>query len=90
MLSTRSSFDDFDSKGAGIPLFESRSNSCSSCNADGTDWVLQTQPFVVLPPEAFEDTYGPDYDWAAENVPFFECSDPELNTAYSFRWRVYR
>ena len=31
----------------------------------------------------------PAFDWAKDNVPFFECSDKDLEAAFSFRWRSY-
>ena len=30
------------------------------------------------------------FDWAAGNVPFFECSDPDITAAYYFRWKTYK
>eukprot|EP01043_Picozoa_sp_COSAG02_P030828 COSAG02_NODE_1986_length_10180_cov_38.805575_9_plen_214_part_00 len=29
------------------------------------------------------------FAWAQANVPFFECSDKDLEAAYAFRWRAY-
>jgi hypothetical protein len=31
----------------------------------------------------------PAFDWAKVNVPFFDCDDVDLKTAYAFRWRAY-
>ena len=31
----------------------------------------------------------PAFQWATANVPFFECSDKDLEAAYAFRWRAY-
>jgi hypothetical protein len=31
----------------------------------------------------------PAFEWAKANVPFFECSDKDIETAYAFRWRAY-
>ena len=27
--------------------------------------------------------------WAAEAIPLFECSDPDITTAYYYRWRLF-
>src|SRR6476661_2319143 len=29
-----------------------------------------------------------DWDWYKENIPFFECPDPEINTTYYYRWEL--
>lgn len=29
-------------------------------------------------------------DWMAENIPRFECPDPEIEEIYHFRWWTYR
>jgi hypothetical protein len=31
----------------------------------------------------------PAFEWAKANVPFFECSDKDIETTYAFRWRAY-
>ena len=30
------------------------------------------------------------WDWMSENVPLFECPDPDLEEIYYFRWWTYR
>ena len=32
---------------------------------------------------------APAFEWAKANVPFFEASDKDIETAYAFRWRAY-
>ena len=45
-------------------------------------------PFAVLKPQ--EVLSGdPDRAWIAANAPLFECSDPEINAIYNYRWHVY-
>ncbi len=29
-----------------------------------------------------------DWDWYADNIPFFECPDPEITTTYYYRWEL--
>jgi hypothetical protein len=31
-----------------------------------------------------------DYQWYLDNVPFFECSDKQLEQVYYYRWKMYR
>src|SRR5215208_1455410 len=29
-----------------------------------------------------------DWDWYKENIPFFECPDPEIEKIYYYRWEL--
>src|ERR1041384_433976 len=29
-----------------------------------------------------------DWDWYKENIPFFECPDPDIETTYYYRWEL--
>ena len=29
-----------------------------------------------------------DWDWYAENIPFFECPDTDITTTYYYRWEL--
>lgn len=29
-----------------------------------------------------------DWDWYKENIPFFECPDPDIDTTYYYRWEL--
>ena len=29
------------------------------------------------------------FEWAKDNVPFFECDDKDIEASYAFRWRSY-
>jgi Mannosylglycerate hydrolase MGH1-like glycoside hydrolase domain/NedA-like, galactose-binding domain/F5/8 type C domain/Glycosyl hydrolase family 65, C-terminal domain len=29
-----------------------------------------------------------DWDWYRQNIPFFECPDPEINATYYYRWEL--
>ena len=37
-----------------------------------------------------EQTYfdNQDWDWYVENIPFFDCPDPEILTTYYYRWEL--
>ena len=34
--------------------------------------------------------FGNDAPWFEDNIPFFECSDPELTDVYYYRWQLYK
>jgi hypothetical protein len=34
--------------------------------------------------------FGNDAPWFERNIPFFECSDPEITQIYYYRWGVYK
>ncbi|HEV8606785.1 MAG TPA: discoidin domain-containing protein [Tepidisphaeraceae bacterium] len=40
----------------------------------------------VLDRQTFWDNR--DWDWYKENIPFFECPDPDLETTYYYRWEL--
>ena len=40
----------------------------------------------VLERQTFWDNR--DWDWYKENIPFFECPDPEIETTYYYRWEL--
>jgi hypothetical protein len=44
---------------------------------------------AVLDPERFRAALGEDLEWAAANVPLFECPDAVIQETYFFRWRVF-
>jgi hypothetical protein len=34
--------------------------------------------------------FGNDAPWFKKNIPFFECSDPEITSVYYYRWKLYK
>jgi len=34
--------------------------------------------------------FGNDSPWFEENIPFFECSDPEITEVYYYRWQLWK
>lgn len=34
--------------------------------------------------------FGEDAAWYRENIPFFECSDKEIEAVYYYRWQLYK
>ena len=34
--------------------------------------------------------YGDDDQWYLNNIPFFECSDKEIEQVYYYRWKMYK
>ena len=45
----------------------------------------------ILPESALATRYfGNDAPWFKENIPFFDCSDPQINQIYYYRWQLYK
>ncbi|HVM60548.1 MAG TPA: discoidin domain-containing protein [Verrucomicrobiae bacterium] len=34
--------------------------------------------------------FGNDAPWFEENIPFFDCSDPDITRVYYYRWQLYK
>ena len=34
--------------------------------------------------------YSNDAPWFEKNIPFFDCSDPQINQIYYYRWQLYK
>ena len=34
--------------------------------------------------------FGNDAPWFERNIPFFDCSDPDITRTYYYRWRLYK
>jgi hypothetical protein len=54
-----------------------------SCHAPGKDSPLQVS-------ELANHYFGEDADWYVENIPFFECSDKQIEQVYYYRWKLYK
>jgi len=39
--------------------------------------------------EMYLHELGASHEWAAENVPYFECNDADVTRAYWYRWRLF-
>lgn len=39
--------------------------------------------------QKFSARFGEDFHWFTENIPFFECPEPEIEKIYYFRWQVF-
>jgi hypothetical protein len=45
----------------------------------------------VLPQASLADRYfWNDAPWYEKNIPFFECSDPDITRIYYYRWQLYK
>ncbi|MBL7698999.1 MAG: discoidin domain-containing protein [Chitinophagaceae bacterium] len=49
----------------------------------------------ILPPQqdkpkTAKQYFEKDYQWYIDNVPFFECSDREMEAVYYYRWKLYK
>lgn len=34
--------------------------------------------------------FGSDSQWYKDNIPFFECSDKQIEQVYNYRWKLYK
>src|ERR1700677_3776667 len=34
--------------------------------------------------------FGNDAPWYEKNIPFFDCSDPQITQIYYYRWQLYK
>jgi hypothetical protein len=45
----------------------------------------------ILPESALAFRYfGNDAPWFEKNIPFFDCSDPQITRIYYYRWQLYK
>jgi hypothetical protein len=51
----------------------------------------EENPRSVLDQTALaKEYYGEDSKWYMDNIPFFECSDKEIEQVYYYRWKMYK
>lgn len=51
--------------------------------AGGGTSILQSQAIA-------SHYYGNDAPWFEANIPFFDCSDPEITEVYYYRWQLWK
>jgi hypothetical protein len=45
----------------------------------------------ILPQTVLATRYfGNDAPWFEQNIPFFDCSDPQITQIYYYRWKLYK
>lgn len=45
----------------------------------------------ALDPQALAQKYfGNDAPWYQDRVPYFECSDSDIQDVYYYRWKIFR
>jgi hypothetical protein len=49
---------------------------------DGTSILPQTSVAIHY--------FGNDAPWFEKNIPFFDCSDPQITRVYYYRWQLYK
>ena len=37
-----------------------------------------------------KEYYQEDAQWYLDNIPFFECSDKQIEQVYYYRWKLYK
>ena len=50
----------------------------------------RSDPFAPIPADVFERHQSAYNRWFAENVPYFDCSDPAFKKMWYYRWWVVR
>lgn len=45
---------------------------------------------IVDAPRLARQFYGADAQWYLDNIPFFECSDKQIEAVYYYRWKMYK
>lgn len=56
-----------------------------------TDKFMSQARSVALNGSALAESYfANDAEWFNANIPFFECSDSELEQIYYYRWKLYK
>ena len=60
-------------------------------NPVAAESALNQKGTRILPQAALAAHYfGNDAPWFERNIPFFECSDPEITRIYYYRWQLYK
>jgi hypothetical protein len=49
----------------------------------------QQQP-VIEQTKLASQYFGEDAQWYLDNIPFFECSDKQIEQVYYYRWKMYK
>jgi len=57
-------------------------NARAVAGQDGTDVRPQTSLAARY--------FGDDAPWFERNIPFFDCSDPQITRIYYYRWQLYK
>jgi hypothetical protein len=55
----------------------------SSCSSEGQKPPVDLQFLVAA-------QFGADSQWYKDNIPFFECSDRQIQEVYYYRWKLYK
>lgn len=80
--------------------FMNQRQSRNEMKTAGTFLVLSTiflfackhQPSYLLPDrdKLAKQYYQDDAQWYLDNIPFFECSDKQIEQVYYYRWKLYK
>jgi len=49
-----------------------------------------TNAFILDHEKLARDYFQEDAQWYVENIPFFECSDKQIEQVYYYRWKMYK
>jgi len=53
--------------------------------------IAAAQGTSILPEASLAGHYfGNDAPWYEKNIPFFDCSDPQITRIYYYRWQLYK
>jgi hypothetical protein len=60
-------------------------------NATAQTRLVASKETRILPRAALaKQNFGNDAPWYAANIPFFDCSDPQIKEIYYYRWKLYK
>jgi len=55
-----------------------------------TDVAGQNGTYLLPQSSLANHYFGNDAPWFQQNIPFFDCSDPQINQIYYYRWQLYK
>ena len=51
----------------------------------------EENPYPILDQHKLaKEYYQEDAEWYLDNIPFFECSDKDIEQVYYYRWKMYK
>jgi len=56
----------------------------ASCGPEKDDYPVIDETNLA------REYFGTDSQWYLDNIPFFECSDKQLEQVYYYRWKMYK
>jgi len=72
-----------------------RKTICTALSLIGVIFFASCRPEknnypVIDETKLAREYFGTDAQWYLDNIPFFECSDKQLEQVYYYRWKMYK